>query len=246
MTAIAAVESEAQLELSAESSVRTCLWQDLGRVDYRAAWDLQLQHVESLKHQGGQDCLFFVEHPHVVTFGRNGKDGNLLVSKDRLKQLGIDFCETDRGGDVTYHGPGQLVCYPVMDLKRWRRDVGAYLRALEEVLILTLADYGLEGRRDPSATGVWVGDAKIAAMGVHLSRWVTSHGFALNVTTDLDYFRYIVPCGLTRPVTSMEQLLGQTPDVHQLQKKILERFGTVFRRAMIRSGSATSEKGSQL
>lgn len=244
MTAIAAVESEAQRELSTESSARTCLWQDLGSVDYRAAWDLQLQHVERLKQEGGQDRLLFVEHPHVVTFGRNGKDENLLVSKDRLNQLGIQYQETDRGGDVTYHGPGQLVCYPVMDLKRWRRDVGAYLRALEEVLILTLADYGLEGRRDPSATGVWVGDAKVAAMGVHLSRWVTSHGFALNVNTDLDYFRYIVPCGLTRPVTSMEQLLGQSPDFHELRMRILERFGTVFRRAMIPSGSESIEKGS--
>jgi lipoyl(octanoyl) transferase len=244
MTAIAAVESDAQLELSAESSARTCLWQDLGQVDYRAAWDLQLQQVESLKREGGPDCLLLVEHPHVVTFGRNGKDENLLVSQDRLNQLGIAFQETDRGGDVTYHGPGQLVCYPVMDLKRWKRDVGAYLRALEEVLILTLADYGLEGRRDPSATGVWVGDAKVAAMGVHLSRWVTSHGFALNVTTDLDYFRYIVPCGLTRPVTSMERLLGQVPDVHRLRERILERFGTVFRRAMIPSGSEGIEKGS--
>jgi lipoyl(octanoyl) transferase len=244
MTAIAAVETEVQLELSAESSARICLWKDLGRVDYRSAWDLQLQQVEKLKNGEGQDALLLVEHPHVVTFGRNGKDENLLISKDRLSQLGIDYHETDRGGDVTYHGPGQLVCYPVMDLKSWRRDVGAYLRALEEVLILTLADYGLEGRRDQSATGVWVGDAKIAAIGVHLSRWVTSHGFALNVTTDLDYFRYIVPCGLTRPVTSMERLLGQVPDVHRLRERILERFGTVFRRAMIPSGSEGIEKGS--
>src|SRR5690606_23939514 len=174
-----------------------------------------------------QDALFFVEHPHVVTFGRNGKDENLLVSKERLSQLGIDYHETDRGGDVTYHGPGQLVCYPVMDLKRWKRDVGAYLRALEEVLILTLADYGLEGRRDPTATGVWVGDAKIAAMGVHLSRWITSHGFALNVTTDLDYFRYIVPCGLTRPVTSVEKLLGHAPDMADLRAKIVQHFAPV-------------------
>jgi lipoyl(octanoyl) transferase len=131
-----------------------------------------------------------------------------------------------------------------MDLKRWKRDVGAYLRTLEEVLILTLADYGLEGRRDPAATGVWVGDAKIAAMGVHLSRWVTTHGFALNVTTDLDYFRYIVPCGLTRPVTSMEKLLGQAPGAGQLQERIVERFGTVFRRTMIAGGSDSREKGS--
>lgn len=237
MSAIAAVE-EAQQEISPESSARVCVWQDLGRLDYRSAWDLQLQQVESLKREETEDCLFFVEHPHVVTFGRNGKDENLLVSKERLAQLGIEYHETDRGGDVTYHGPGQLVCYPVMDLKRWKRDVGAYLRALEEVLILTLADYGIEGRRDPSATGVWVGDAKVAAMGVHLSRWVTSHGFALNVTTDLNYFSYIVPCGLTRPVTSLEKLLGKSPDVGQLQTRILERFGTVFRRAMIHSGSA--------
>lgn len=244
MTALAAVETDAALELPAENPARICLWQDLGRVDYRAAWDLQLQQVERLKNGEGQDSLLFVEHPHVVTFGRNGKDENLLVSAGRLQQLGIDFQETDRGGDVTYHGPGQLVCYPLMDLKRWKRDVGAYLRALEEVLILTLADYGLEGRRDPTATGVWVGDAKVAAMGVHLSRWVTSHGFALNVTTDLDYYRYIVPCGLTRPVTSMEQLLGQAPDVQQLRERILERFGTVFRRAMIPSGTESREKGS--
>ena len=243
MTAIAAVETQTQSQLAGQGG-RACLWQDLGRVDYRAAWDLQLEQVEKLKREGGQDRLFFVEHPHVVTFGRNGKEENLLVSSDRLNQLGIEYHVTDRGGDVTYHGPGQLVCYPVIDLKRWKRDVGAYLRALEEVLILTLADYGLEGRRDPSATGVWVGDAKVAAMGVHLSRWVTSHGFALNVTTDLDYFRYIVPCGLTRPVTSMERLLGQTPDVSELRDRILERFGTVFRRAMIPSGSDSMEKGS--
>lgn len=243
MTALAAVESQVQPQRSAPAG-RTCLWRDLGRVDYRAAWDLQLQHVESLKREGGQDCLFFVEHPHVITFGRNGKDENLLVSADRLSQLGIAYHETDRGGDVTYHGPGQLVCYPVMDLKRWKRDVGAYLRSLEEVLILTLADYGLEGRRDPTATGVWVGDAKVAALGVHLSRWVTSHGFALNVSTDLDYFRYIVPCGLARPVTSMEKLLGRSPGVNQLRERIVERFGTVFRRTMIPGGSDSMEKGS--
>src|SRR5690606_21437763 len=183
MTALAAVESDAQQELSAESSARVCSYQDLGRLDYRAAWDRQLQHVELLKSGDGQDALFLVEHPHVVTFGRNGKDENLLVSKDRLTQLGIDYHETDRGGDVTYHGPGQLVCYPVMDLKRWKRDVGAYLRALEEVLILTLADYGLEGRRDPTATGVWVGHAKLSAKGVHLCRWIYTHGLALNVPT---------------------------------------------------------------
>ena len=244
MTARAAVEQESQWALSPEGSLRVCLWQDLGRLDYRSAWDLQLQHVEKLKNGSGQDSLFFVEHPPVVTSGRNGKSENLLVSEDRLEQLGIEYHETDRGGDVTFHGPGQVVCYPVMDLKCWKRDVGAYLRALEEVLILTLADYGLEGRRDPTATGVWVGDAKVAAMGVHLSRWVTSHGFALNVATDLDYFRYIVPCGLTRPVTSLEKLLGKSPDVGELKGRILKRFGTVFRRTMVCSGLDNRERGS--
>ena len=188
--------------------------------------------------------MFFVEHPHVVTFGRNGKDENLLASRDQLARLGVQYYETDRGGDVTYHGPGQLVCYPIMDLKRWKRDVGAYLRALEEVLIRTLADYGIEGRRDPGATGVWVGDAKVAAMGIHLSRWVTSHGFALNVTTDLDYFRHIVPCGLTRPVTSLTKLLGQAPDVTELRARLIGHFGTVFDREMIPGSTEIAEIGS--
>lgn len=245
MTAEAAVEA-ANLQGFAEANaaVESCTWQQLGIVDYQAAWDIQLQHVERLKRAEGHARLLFVEHPHVVTFGRNGKGENLLVSRAQLQNLGIAFHETDRGGDVTYHGPGQLVCYPVMDLKRWKRDVGAYLRSLEEVLIRTLADYGIEGRRDPSATGVWVGDAKVAAMGVHLSRWITSHGFALNVTTDLDYFRYIVPCGLTRPVTSLQKLLGQAPEATELHTKIVEHFGQVFGMEMRQSGFGKREEGS--
>jgi lipoyl(octanoyl) transferase len=211
---------------------RACAWEDLGRLGYREAWDRQLGCVERLKQGAEADRLLFVEHPHVVTLGRNARMENVLVSPERLAALGIELHETDRGGDVTYHGPGQIVGYPILDLTKWKRDVAAYLRALEDVLIVTLADFGLEGERSPGATGVWVGDAKVAAMGVHLSRWITSHGFALNVTTDLTYFGHIVPCGLTRPVTSMEKLLGAAPDCAEVQAALIRHFGEVFERTM--------------
>ena len=211
---------------------RACAWQDLGRLGYREAWDRQLACVERLKQGEDPDRLLFVEHPHVVTLGRNAHMENVLVSPERMAQLGIELHETDRGGDVTYHGPGQIVGYPILDLTKWKRDVAAYLRALEDVLILTLADFGLEGERSPGATGVWVGGAKVAAMGVHLSRWITSHGFALNLTTDLSYFGHIVPCGLTRPVTSMERLLGAAPDRQAVQASLVRRFGQIFERNM--------------
>jgi lipoyl(octanoyl) transferase len=211
---------------------RACVWEDLGRLGYREAWDRQLAYVERLKRGAGEDRLLFVEHPHVVTLGRNARIENVLASPERLMQLGIELHETDRGGDVTYHGPGQIVGYPLLDLTKWKRDVAAYLRALEEVLILVLADYGLRGERSPGATGVWVGDAKVAAIGVHLSRWITSHGFALNVTTDLSYFSHIVPCGLSRPVTSMERLLGAAPERAAIQAAVVQRFGKVFERDM--------------
>ena len=144
------------------------------------------------------DQLVLVEHPHVITLGRNGHLENLLAGESVLDRAGIAFYPTDRGGDITYHGPGQLVGYPILDLREWKRDVGAYVRAIEQVLIDTLADFGIAAGRIPKLTGVWVDGRKIAAIGVHLSRWVTSHGFALNVHTDLSYFQYIVPCGLTQ------------------------------------------------
>ncbi len=220
-----------QLPVTPASPGAPCLWRDLGRRDYGDAWRLQLEDVQAVK-AGGEDRLLFVEHPHTVTFGRNSHAENLLVSRERLAELGVAFHETDRGGDVTYHGPGQIVGYPILDLKRWKRDVGAYMRALEEVLILTLAGYGLVGEREPGATGVWVGGAKVAAMGVHISRWVASHGFALNLTTDLRYFDYIVPCGLTKPVTSLEKLLGRAPRRSDVQADLIRRFAEVFRREM--------------
>jgi lipoyl(octanoyl) transferase len=152
---------------------------------------------------------------------------NLLASDEVLRRAGISFYPTDRGGDVTYHGPGQLVGYPILDLREWKRDVGAYVRGVEQAIIDTLADFGIEAGRIEKLTGVWVGDAKIAAIGVHISRWVTSHGFALNVSTDLNYFQYIIPCGLTKPVTSMAHL-GVRAKVEDVSRILTGHFGRVF------------------
>jgi lipoyl(octanoyl) transferase len=173
------------------------------------------------------DQLLLVEHPHVVTMGRNGQAAHLLASAEVLAATGIEYHETNRGGDVTYHGPGQLVGYPIVQLNEWKRDVHAYVRALEEVIIRVLADFGLTGERVAGATGVWTGGAKICAIGVHLSRWVSSHGFALNVTTDLQYFQYIVPCGLTKPVTSLRQL-GVAVSMDEVKSAVRRRFAEVY------------------
>ena len=163
----------------------------------------------------------------MITLGRNGQLRNLLASEEILGRAGISFFPTDRGGDITYHGPGQLVGYPILDLRDWKRDVGAYVRSIEGAIIDTLADFGISSGRIPGLTGVWVGERKIAAIGVHISRWVTSHGFALNVKTDLDYFRYIVPCGLTKPVTSMAQL-GVTADLRDVAFSLARHFSRLF------------------
>jgi lipoyl(octanoyl) transferase len=166
--------------------------------------------------------------------GRNGHDENLLARPEILERAGIDFHRTDRGGDVTYHGPGQIVGYPIIDLREWKRDVVAYVRALEEVLIGSLAAFGILAARMEGATGVWVGGEKIAAIGVHISRWVTSHGFALNLDTDLNYFRYIVPCGLTKPVTSL-RALGSGATRAEVVAELAGAFGRVFNRNVERS-----------
>ncbi len=174
-----------------------------------------------------RDQLLFVEHPHVITLGRNARDGNLLATPEVLERAGIELQPANRGGDVTYHGPGQLVGYPIFDLREWRRDVVAYVRALEESLLQALAEFGVRGERIEGLTGVWVEGQKVAAIGVHLSRWVTSHGFALNVDTDLDYFRYIVPCGLTRPVTSL-RALGCAASRAHVGAAVRRSFARVF------------------
>jgi len=179
---------------------------DLGRVGYAEALGLQKELVEKRKRGLICDQLLIVEHPHVITLGRNGQMNNLLASEEVLRRAGIEFHPSDRGGDITYHGPGQVVGYPIFDLREWKRDVVAYVRTLEQVIMDALAEFGIEAGRVPGCTGVWVDGKKVAAIGVHISRWVTSHGFALNHTTDLTYFQYIVPCGLTKPVTSMRAL----------------------------------------
>jgi lipoyl(octanoyl) transferase len=207
--------------------MRKCCLRELGRTDYGTALELQRQ-LAAERHQGLiPDQLLLLEHPHVITLGRNGKAGNVLASDEVLSRAGVSFYPTDRGGDVTYHGPGQLVGYPIIDLREWQRDVGAYVRAVEQVIIDTLADYGIAAGRIPKLTGVWVDDRKIAAIGVHISRWVTSHGFALNVFTDLSYFQYIVPCGLTKPVTSMAAL-GVRAGLCEVGQTLAAHFGRVF------------------
>jgi lipoyl(octanoyl) transferase len=207
--------------------MRNCIVRDLGRMSYSEALAIQ-QHLAADRKLGqGIDHILFVEHPHVITIGRNGHAENLLASPEALRAAGIELHETDRGGDVTYHGPGQIVAYPIMDLREWKRDVGAFVRAIEQVLIDTLADFGIEAKRVEKLTGVWVADAKIAAIGVHLSRWISTHGWALNVSTDLRYFEYIVPCGLTKPVTSMHAL-GVDANSGAVKNALVKHFGHVL------------------
>lgn len=218
------------------SGLRPLEVRDLGRMRYAEAFDLQRTLVDRRKRGEIPNQLLFVEHPHVVTMGRNGHSENLLASPELLERAGVEFQQTDRGGDVTYHGPGQVVGYPIFDLREWKRDVLAYVRGIEQVLIDALAQFGIAGSRMAGATGVWVedapnGPAKIAAIGVHISRWVTSHGFALNVETDLNYFRYIIPCGLTKPVTSM-RALGSKVTSDEVKAALTGAFAGVFNQAV--------------
>jgi lipoyl(octanoyl) transferase len=207
--------------------MRSCIVRELGRVEYASAFALQRRLVEERKQGAIPDQLVLLEHPHVITMGRNGRAENVLAGDDVLDRAGISYHSTDRGGDVTYHGPGQLVGYPILDLRDWKRDVVGYVRAIEQVIVDTLADFGIEAGRVPKLTGVWVDGRKIAAIGVHISRWVTSHGFALNVSTDLSYFQYIVPCGLTKPVTSMAQL-GRAAGLEEVSRTLAGHFGRTF------------------
>jgi lipoyl(octanoyl) transferase len=203
----------------------------LGRVPYADALALQRELV--VERQVGRigDLLLLVEHPHVLTLGVRGDGGrsHILAPPEVLAARSVDVFETGRGGDVTYHGPGQLVGYPIIDLKPDRRDVHRYVRDLEEVLIRVAADYGIEAERVAGLTGVWVGQRKLAAIGVRIARWVTSHGFALNVTTDLDYFNLIIPCGVAdRGVTSLTALLGREVDWLEVEERVARHFGDVF------------------
>jgi lipoyl(octanoyl) transferase len=232
--------------------------EDWGVIEYGEAWDRQeamLARQLAIKREWNlspedtrteapptQHCFFLCTHPHVYTLGKSGQMENLLVNDQRLKQLGVSFYKTNRGGDITYHGPGQIVGYPMLDLEKFYTDLGRYMRSLEEVIIRTIAHYGIEGGRLPGATGVWLDTddprraRKICAMGVRCSRWLTMHGFALNANTDLNYFGYIVPCGITdKGVTSIQKETGRAVDETELRRLLVQEFAVVFEAGIISS-----------
>jgi len=237
-------------------------FKDMGRAEYKQVWDYQeslLQENVRIKtelrrltdHPGGRltdhpdtvearglvtsNYLLFVEHPPVYTLGKSGHMENVLIDEVHMKEKGIDFFQTNRGGDITFHGPGQIVGYPILDLERFYTDIGKYLRNLEEVIILVLKTYGIQGDRSQGETGVWIEpgvkgrERKICAIGVRCSRWITMHGFAFNVNTDLDYFGNIIPCGIQdKQVTSLEKELGRTLPMEEVKEEVRRRFEEVF------------------
>jgi lipoyl(octanoyl) transferase len=217
---------------------------DVGRISYRNAWNLQkslqkllidrkksLRDGKSLPEEAQiHDMFLFVEHPHVYTLGKSGDSAHLLKAVSELSTIDAEYIETDRGGDITYHGPGQIVGYPIIDLDRHFTDIHQYLRFLEEVVIRTCAEYGIKAGRIEGLTGVWVGDEKICAMGIRCSRWVTMHGFALNVNTNLDYFSNIVPCGISnKEVTSLRKILNRDIDPEEVKEYLLKHFSEIFK-----------------
>ena len=238
-------------------------FRDLGLMDYQAAWDYQeklLQENVQLKsasymppvsvtagfNEKEQNTattshyLLFVEHSPVYTLGKSGNKEHVLLEKDELKERNIQFFNTNRGGDITFHGPDQLVAYPILDLEKFYTDIGKYLRNLEEVIILTMADYGIKGDRSSGETGVWIEpgvpgkERKICAIGVRCSRWITMHGFAFNVNTDLSYFDHIIPCGIVnKQVTSLEKELGYKLDMNAVKEKVKNNFEKVFESDLI-------------
>jgi lipoyl(octanoyl) transferase len=238
------------------------VFSDLGKMDYKTAWDLQEDLLRKnvgvksrvFSSQPGQNNvdssgsslsenllpdtihhLLFVEHPPVYTLGKSGKMENVIIGEEQRKKEGIDFFHTNRGGDITFHGPEQIVGYPIFDLEKFYTDIGRYLRELEEVIILTLKEYNINAGRSTGETGVWIDalergkERKICAMGVRCSRWITMHGFALNVNTDLSYFNGIIPCGIqNKKVTSMKEELGRTVPIEEVKEKLKRNFEKVF------------------
>jgi len=219
---------------------KNILIKNLGRIAYADAWEKQellFQEVMSQKLDGKTTCnhLLFCEHDHVYTLGKSGSENNLLANNQQLKNLGVEFFRTNRGGDITYHGPGQIVGYPILDLENFQLGIRTYIEKLEECIILTLKDYQISSQRMEGATGVWLDTdkpgktRKICAIGVRASRHVTMHGFAFNVNTDLSFFNYINPCGFTdKAVTSMEKELGEKQNFHEVLEKVQEKMVGVF------------------
>lgn len=225
---------------------QTVIFSDLGRMEYQQAWDFQEQLLkenvgikaaarESGEPAGTRHYLLFVEHLPVYTLGKSGHKENVLIGEEEMQQRQIQFFHTNRGGDITYHGPGQIVGYPILDLEKFYTDIGRYLRNIEEMIIMTLADYGLAGSRSKGETGVWLDagvpgkERKICAIGVRCSRWITMHGFAFNVNTDLSYFNHIIPCGIVnKQVTSLDKELGRSVDIEEVKERVKANFEKVF------------------
>jgi lipoyl(octanoyl) transferase len=221
------------------NSKRDCWLINLGRIAYAPACELQHRAVEARKSRAIPDALLLCEHFPVITLGRNGKLENLRASDRVLRQMNVEFHPTDRGGDITYHGPGQIVGYPILDLSEHRRDVRWYVDRLEETMIRATGEFGIEAHRIEGLHGIWIdtpaGAEKLAALGVHLSRWVTSHGFAYNVSTDLRHFDLIVPCGITdKRATSLERALGRSVDSSEVAALLVKHFGEVFDRHIMK------------
>ena len=222
-------------------------FEDLGLIDFQAAWDFQTEkfnkivqlkldnrNLSATEKKVQEHWLIFCEHPHVYTLGRNGKESNLLLDADALRNKNAEFVKINRGGDITYHGPGQIVGYPLLDLDEFFTDIGRYIRFLEEMVIRTLLEYNIESGRITGQSGVWIDvdkatARKICAVGVHLSRWTTMHGFAFNINTNLDYFSSIIPCGISdKAVTSLQKELGRSIDTEEVKTRLLKHFKELF------------------
>ena len=208
---------------------RNLVYCDLGLIDYKDAWDLQ-KSVHQLRVENKiDDVLFLLEHPHTYTLGKTADKENLVSDKKYLDENKISVYDIDRGGDITYHGPGQIVGYPIINLTNWQQDTHKYLRAIEEVIIKVCAEYDLDGSRVDKYTGVWLDDRKICAIGIKVSRWITMHGFAFNVNTDLKLFNGIIPCGITdKDVTSLNRELKKEISLNEVKEKIIHHFDVVF------------------
>lgn len=232
--------------------MRSIDFYDLGPAPYKPVWELQTAIQQRLigekrarrdqklykPGEGSNDVLLFVEHPHVYTLGKSGDSAHLLKGLKELNDIDAEYIEIDRGGDITYHGPGQVVGYPILDLDRYFTDIHKYLRKLEEVIIRTCAEYDIEAGRIEGLTGVWAGDKKVCAMGIRCSRWVTMHGFALNVNTDLSYFNHIVPCGINdKEVSSLQELLGKKIDPAEVKEYLAKHFANVFEVNIVKARS---------
>lgn len=211
------------------SSEKEILYIDAGIIDYQEAWDLQKKILELRYQNKIPDVLLLLEHPNTYTLGKVADKKNLLSDPDFLKENNISVYEIDRGGDITFHGPGQIVGYPIINLVNWKRDAHEYLRGLEEVIIRTCDEFGLKSKRNPKYTGVWIDDRKIAAIGIKISRWITMHGFAFNINTDLSLFNGIIPCGIKeKSVTSLSKELNVEVEIKIVKEKLLNHFKQFF------------------